>query len=473
MLKCCLVKSQLPTPKLRLGLFGKGIASGQTSKTSKGIDHREYEQPCPALALDADRTCFSAPDLQFQNDTFMKKRKRLPIPLSSSTEGEDVELPVDSQSSEVSMAKIRKPKVTTRDARKMANDSKRPEAQISRARSEKSVSSNGGASAAEQSKNPSRPGNRQASPDWPTILPEDDEPDETESPEVHKTHATQEKAVRGQPGVNLSHMTNSVAIVPLSTEENNFLPHEMRVDAEAATTIPRPNGDEEGLRNKEQHSTQQYRNDSCSPSLDAESYADMLAQALAGSSAESSCLVIDPEVNESGKIDEGAMLPVPDDRDPAEQDTYFDRHQQGSRPIRHFVEVFDDVSQQGRDTDVDYISNCKAGRQAHERYDVEEAENGEVPFNARLPLTNRKSLAMDQDDQYLKTNTHVAFEREVPQLSDTPAPDISSFESAALDMEVDVEYQVTDSAMKNNTLDIFGTDAEQARKVLYGTRVHR
>jgi hypothetical protein len=453
-----------------LGLFGKGIASGQTSKTSKGIDHREYEQPCPALALDADRTCFSAPDLHFQNDTFMKKRKRLPIPLSSSTEGEDVELPVDSQSSEVSMAKIRKPKVTTRDARKMADDSKRPEAHISRARSEKSVSPDGGANAAEQSKNLSRPGNREASPDWPTILPEDDEPDETESVEVHKTHATQEKVVRDQPGVNLSHMKNSVAIMPLSIKENNFLSHEMRVDAEAATTIPGPNGDEEELRNKEQ-----YRNDSCSPSLDAESYADMLAQALAGSSAESSCLVIDPEVNESGKIDEGAMFPVTDDRDPAEQDMYSDR-QQGSRPIRpirHFVEVFDDDSQQGRDTDIDYISNCKAGRQAHERYDVEEAENGEVPFNARLPLTNRKSLAMDQDAQYLKTTTHVAFEREVPQLSDTPAPDISSFESAALDMEVDVEYQVTDSAMKNNTLDIFGTDAEQARKVLYGTRVHR
>ncbi|KAJ9113496.1 hypothetical protein QFC20_001847 [Naganishia adeliensis] len=263
------------------------------------------------MGLDDNRTCFSAPDLQFQNDSFLKKRKRRPIPSSSSTEGEDEEqVPVESQSSEVSMAKIRKPGVAERDERKTANDEEKPEAKIRRAHSEKSVSSNGGASGVEQTKNPSRPGNRQASPDWPTILSENDEQEETDAVEVEKPHALREKAERSQTCVDLSHAAKPDAITPTpqSTQGNNLHPNEMRTHVKAGTTLPAPNGNEEKLGDRELHSDKQYRNDSCSPSLDAESYADMLAQALAGSSAESSCLVIDPEVEEPGKIDEGDML---------------------------------------------------------------------------------------------------------------------------------------------------------------------
>jgi hypothetical protein len=254
-------------------------------------------------------------------------------------------------------------------------------------------------------------------------------------------------------------------IIPalLSTPEIDLL----RSDAKAAVILPEPDIQKEEPRDRAPQLNQRYQNDSCSPSLDADSYADMLEQALARSSAESSSLIMD-----LGAVVEGDQVLVREDA--SEQDEHFDDRQPGSQTFPCDVgEVIDQNPRHEYDMDEDSNPAYAVERISHVPCDADEAGYQEATFDTMLDSTNGMQPAADPVAQRFPDNTHVACKREVARLIVVPANDGSIYGSTSLDMEADTGDEIMGVATKNDTLDIFGTDAEQARKVIYGTRAHR
>lgn len=460
-------ESQLPTPKLRSGLFGKGIVSVQTGKSSKGVQHRKSSPDCISADVQADRGRHTAPDLQFQADTFLRKRKSKAIPSPSCTDDDKAQKPHDnSQSSDVSRAKVRKSSRAPRKQRTKTADSQRPKPKSKRAQLEKSSLVDDETDTEGRARIPSPHESRQMSPDWPTVLPEGDEPEETAVIEAATSEASREEAGRNSMDNVMTNAGKPRVVIPalLSTPELDLL----RSDVKAATVLSEPD-----IRKEAPHDhraprlNQRYQDDSCSPSLDADSYADMLAQALARSSAESSSLIMD-----LGAVVEGDQILVREDG--SEQDKYFGDRQSGSQTFPCDVgEVIDQNPRHEYDMDEDSNPAYAVERISHVPCDADEAGYQEAIFDTMLDSTNGMLPAADPVAQRFPANTHVARKREVVRLSVTPANDSSIFESTSLDMEANAKDEIMGVATKNDTLDIFGTDAEQARKVIYGTRAHR
>lgn len=398
----------------------------------------------------------------------------MPVPSSSCTDDEDVQKePVGSQTSDVPRRKIRKTGTTIGDRATRISNSESPKAKIRRLSTEEPAPdddedvahSDTYTEAREQFKNPGRNGNRQASPDWPTILFEDDQPEGLSMIEAGESKLSRSKDVESHAETDLSNAKEPNALPPSEPlkHEDYLDTVESPNDAKGADVLVQPNGEKEPLRNLVQQSNQHYENDSCSPSLDAESYADMLAQALDGSSGESSSLIMD-----FGAVVEGDQVLVRNG-DQAEQDEYLDGRSVSQCLPCAAAEALDQNPPREYGADRDYHSTHTAERCFHVPCAADEEGHEGVLLDAELDPVEGMLPCADSVDQSFPDISHVALESDMlrPNIV-IPAPDISTVDSATPDIEVGAGAEV-----KNNTLDIFGTDAEQARKALYGTRAYR
>lgn len=372
--------------------------------------------------------------MQFQTKKPTKSKRKAPSspPVTESAECSST----DSQSS-LSLVKIRKAGTAKQIPQTTAEPKKRVKGNI--------VADNSEASAAPRKETPAkksdiaRAKHRQRSADWPTILPEDDEQEAAND-------------VKSQESEQSPCETQDLAPQPQHEGSASEPIMDAKEDLAPSKAGPKPVPIEEETRSAERSGPLPPHNfnNSCSPSLDTRSYADMLAEALAGSA--SSVSTASPREGgdsllmfecSGGHVSNGKDAGYEREQsrgidiDDAYEDAGETRSQQEST-VNHDFNVYDDTRQSQWD----------------DTYEARPASVDTVSRGNGLPC-------MD----FLSSSPHLAFPLIDEMADETFSPTLSSPKCAESDLVQNPEMR---NVTETKPLDIFGTDAESARQTLYG-----
>lgn len=392
--------------------------------------------------------------MQFQAEKSSRTKRKATSspPIAESPDRSSID-----EHSSLAPVKVRKAGITDQKqiAKAVVKPKKRLRDSLTADRTEASVSTR--SKEAEESSDGSRAQERQPSPDWPTVLPEDDEQEETRDEKSQRYEKDErEPLAPSQPQIQESNSARRAkSITPLQSppsEPNEAVNEDhARLKGGARPSLPLP--ENAGVTGESGPSVPHNYENSCSPSLDTRSFADMLAEALAGPT--SSAHIDDEEDGEILRMFEGSdrVSGLTDaDHEPApRQDTDYQgtdyAQDEAGETWFQPESVVDGLS--GRNDNGFY--------QAH-RYDEPEAGFGSLDV---LPQGSDVSYAMLPPEILPLPLLDV----EEPDHGDSLAP--SSMESAEANAIVEPEAH---RDTENQALDIFGTDAERARQLLYGRR---
>ncbi|KAJ9100572.1 hypothetical protein QFC21_003616 [Naganishia friedmannii] len=433
----------LPKTTLRLGIFSKGMSSRQ-GETSKGVKH--------------------PPDLQFQTESFMKRKEKHPAISSSdptNMNGSDASSESDCQVEERVVTPVKKTKTQQPDMKKGRKHKASSEMPQSEGKSKQTSKEW-----------------KQPSPDWPSVLPTSDRSDGLKNADNRDNSASLARS-KGITKCFPPSESGQKSSCLSSNHDNMVSPHSRSASAPVMMNLPsttrRPqhSGRSPALRfvdslERQSLNAQQpmgeSRLSSESPPLGDISYGSILANALAEASGPS--VIVQVSSSAFGSL-LNAYIKYGSDQDSAadyqrESDANWARAQEWQAID---VEGYDSEDEQNQ------IIPDEFNQEVHN--DAAEATRQILSYD--VPLPSDPVEAESQDDLSEGEIAGVEFVDLIRRDDDKLGGDGVLEELEPLDHLRHIGPLVPSSDYSNhiNALDVFGTDAEQARRVLYGTSFHR
>lgn len=378
------------------------------------------------------------------------KRKMTSAPLmsesagSSSVETQSSSYPVNIRKASA-LAKVRKAHTSERTRKRQADLEQKKRAKIAVKAQDSPMSACFQCESPEKEKSDAKQAeDRQLSPDWPTILVDEDEQEQIQ--EAEDQHSD---AVNGN--------KQASPIQPLKQDPAPAVPAKSRLLAEPIMGLnqdPPLSGAVLALQEEETSAQRDGAllsgqcDDSCSPSLDTISYADMLANALACSSSSESG---DREVHDEGlRLSFGPddLVAGSRDMDYAEEPSPSENYAQHDA---HAIQSIPDgnIEQNWPELNVD-------ARQGHRFIALQGDPDSVAAFH------------MPERSQYTECFANdlpvAAIRVDGPSYEDF-SPELSSLAVVAPSVKQPEARNVNDA---HTVLDVFGTEAERARLLLYG-----
>ncbi|KAJ9092868.1 hypothetical protein QFC19_008592 [Naganishia cerealis] len=466
----------LPKTSLRLGIFGKGMSSrqGGTAKASK-----------------------HPPDLQFQTESFVKRKKRLSISTCSSASAElndgDTSLASDSQVHERVDAPHANPCKTRKQARGKENCNSKITSEIHRTHRIRTVKK----SEKKEIKHTMSKKAKQPSPDWPSVLHSSDGSEAVDDMEKMNTSDLPVHAVGSKKKLAASKFDHELDFKQGCPQHSSSPISKPARDSTMIIAQTMPSGSEHSARmsavrgrmdlssraasepvapvsvtfgaaqtaNIEQ-TIQENCYSSRSPSLGDQSYESIMANALAEASSPS--IIVQAS-------------PVPAPLVPAH--TMFqtdDGHvrEYVSENLDHAYPEFEQMWQAKEMEDYSYEQKqVEHNPMGFDAFNQEISnDSAEVTYQVFPQVVCFQSERVDQDAQHPSSGGKVVGLRSVNQFDHVHQHeqlDIDDSVSSYMRIDPEETFIVGFPKQIDDTLDVFGTDAEQVRRALYGTRFHR